>query len=567
MTSACYTLSSTRKPEPDPLTVSRTRSDLVCKQAEDARRECAGEWEAAQREHAAALHAVRQESEEQMTLVRQAADAAVTHAKELLLEHGREMKSLRKSHARVHAELSKLKGETHPTFSPQPQRGSPQPQSGSPQPQNGWYEGSRTRERRIKSLEKEVEAARMNEAELREQLEDALSTPAEREARRHKKASTLPAARLRTSDGSFGAAEAPLEARTLEHLRRLVVESNCSIQGAPTANALITQLQTGQQPPPERLFSRQTVRDAFMRLGVSDQLAEAAANAASKSYWALSSDGGNKGRAIQMMAISMWNQLLNRPEVRPLGAYDLFSDQSAKNGSLTHMAAIQTAGLKPELNVAGISDGTEHAVQEMAQTLVALHKQSDHEGAMLALGEFCCIHGKALEENCGMEAAFPGGYIVDGVRLLWEIIHSPEGARRGEYERIWANQCAFPAGLFDMSLGSVPEPTSSKWQVMYGVAEKLQPILEPVAHGQWKHADATSRPSYLEVFLDACRELMCGSTDQEREGTVSHPHKEKIQTLTGIFRRLDVEAGLYLYLDVGNANYKSFYKFAKSPSR
>ena len=125
---------------------------------------------------------------------------------------------------------------------------------------------------------------------------------------------------------------------------------------------------------------------------------------------------------------------------------------------------------------------------------------------------------------------------LDGVRLLWEIIHSPEGARRGEYERIWADQCAFPAGLFDMSLGSVPEPTSSKWQVMYGVAEKLQPILEPVAHGQWKHADATSRPSYLEVFLDACRQLMCGSTDQERTGTVSHLHKEKIQTLNWHFQ-------------------------------
>ena len=38
-------------------------------------------------------------------------------------------------------------------------------------------------------------------------------------------------------------------------------------------------------------------------------------------------------------------------------------------------------------------------------------------------------------------------------------------------------------------------------------------------------------------------------------------------TLSGIFRKLDVEAGLYLYLDVGDANYADFYKFAKSPSR
>ena len=147
-----------------------------------------------------------------------------------------------------------------------------------------------------------------------------------------------------------------------------------------------------------------------MKLGVSDQLAEAAAHAVSTSYWALASDGGNKvpnpnrspnpdpslssslssslltsttpslnpyssphpshntsllypntsllilsqGRAIQMMAISMWNALLGRPELRPLGASDLFGDQSAKNGSMTHMAAIDAAGLRPEYNIAGI---------------------------------------------------------------------------------------------------------------------------------------------------------------------------------------------------------------------
>ena len=90
-----------------------------------------------------------------------------------------------------------------------------------------------------------------------------------------------------------------------------------------------------------------------MRLGVQDQLAEATANAISDAYWALASDGGNKGRAIQMMAISMWNFVLGRPEVKPLGAADLFGDQSAKNGSLTHMASIKAARLRPEFNVAG----------------------------------------------------------------------------------------------------------------------------------------------------------------------------------------------------------------------
>lgn len=203
----------------------------------------------------------------------------------------------------------------------------------------------------------------------------------------------------------------------------------------------------------------------------------------------------------------------------------------------------------------------------MARTLIALHEQGKPEEAMLALGEFCCIHGKALEENNGMEAAFPGGYIVDATRLLWEIHLSPEGGRLGEYERIWVDKCGFPKGLFNYTLAMLPEPTSSKWEVMHSVAVKLKLILEPVEHGSYRHLDLDARPSYLEVYLKACRKLMCGSTDQERKDTVYHPHKQKIQTLSGIFRKLDVEAGLYLYLDVGNGNYSDFYKFAKSPSR
>ena len=122
----------------------------------------------------------------------------------------------------------------------------------------------------------------------------------------------------------------------------------------------------------------------------------------------------------------------------------------------------------------------------MAQTLEALHEKGNHDGPMLALGEFCCIHGKALEENCGMEAAFPGGYIVDGTRLLWEILHSPEGGRLGEYKRIWLIECGFPAALFSLALEKLPEPTSSKWEVMYKVSCALFHILQPVEHGSYR---------------------------------------------------------------------------------
>ena len=203
----------------------------------------------------------------------------------------------------------------------------------------------------------------------------------------------------------------------------------------------------------------------------------------------------------------------------------------------------------------------------MARTLGELKELGKREGEILAQGEFCCIHGKALEENNGMQAAFPGGYIVDALRLLWEIHLSPEGGRLGEYERIWRDKCGFPAEMFKYSLEQLPEPTSSKWEVMYKVCSRLLPLLEPVAHGGSQFLAPEDRPSYLEVYLNVCRKLHCGSTDREREGTIQHPHKDKIQTLTGIFRRLDVEAGMYLYIDVGHANYKDFYAFCKSPSR
>ena len=102
---------------------------------------------------------------------------------------------------------------------------------------------------------------------------------------------------------------------------------------------------------------------------------------------------------------------------------------------------------------------------------------------------------------------------MDALRLLWEIHLAPEGGRLGEYERIWRDKCGFPAQMFEYSLEQLPEPTSSKWEVMYKVCSRLLPLLEPVAHGG----------------------SLTGSTDREREGTIHHPHKEKIQTLTGIF--------------------------------
>jgi hypothetical protein len=313
----------------------------------------AGEAQRAREEAAEAMEAARRRWEEQATLLRQAAEAQVAQAREEATVAREALSSLSKSHGRAVAKLERTEAELEALqggSSGTTRKGSSGKASKTCQL---CQQGPRTRERRILELEREVEISREVVAELRRKCEDLQASPVDREARRHREAATLPAAKLRTSTGAKGFAEAPFEARTLEFIRRTVEESNSSLEGAATSNALLLQMHTGKLPDPERLFPRGSVTRAFKRLGVVDRETEAASNAKSKAFWALSSDAGNKGRAIQMMAISIWNATLGRPEVRPLGAADLFGDQSAKNGSLVHQAALKSAKYRPEYNVAG----------------------------------------------------------------------------------------------------------------------------------------------------------------------------------------------------------------------
>ena len=89
--------------------------------------------------------------------------------------------------------------------------------------------------------------------------------------------------------------------------------------------------------------------------------------------------------------------------------------------------------------------------------------------------EYCAIHGKALEENAGIESMLPGGRLVDALRLLWELIKSPEGGRHDEYRHAWVTDAGLPGDLFDSTLGSMAEPTSAKWQVRIPPARTHRP--------------------------------------------------------------------------------------------
>jgi len=270
--------------------------------------------ECARREHGAVVAQAASAFE----LAHREAQAGFASAVSEVMEVRGALESLRKSNGhtvaqleRANAEISELKGDM-PTVQ-RPARAPAQRDS-----------SARTRQRRIKALEAELEAAREVATTAQQAAIDARSSPTELEARRQRETSTLPRARLRVSDDGWGFAEAPLEARTLEHLRALVEETNMSLNGASTANALLLQLQTGHAPALDRLTCRSSVTRAFQRLGALDRRVWAAANEKEAAYWALSTDGGNKGRAIQMMAVSIWSAVKGRPEVQLLGASDLF---------------------------------------------------------------------------------------------------------------------------------------------------------------------------------------------------------------------------------------------------
>ena len=330
-------------------------------------------------------------------------------------------------------------------------------------------EGSaHTVRQRAAALANELTAARANDAELRTEIErlhavDSTTSglrdrPAAAESESSPQTVTLIAPR--TSDSS----EAPLTARTCEYLRRICEETGGSFHGAATAIGLVLDLFIEGGATEAQLISNVTIKHAFDRLGMLDDDCERAINASSKQYWAIGSDGGNKGRAIEMIAYCVWDAVRGKPVARPLSASDLFSNQTAANGERTALLAVEHLGLKPEFCSTYTTDGTDHALQQAANSLVSLHKLSCCQRQQSAVSN-CCIHGKALEENAGLEAAWPGDRVVGALRMLWEIVGCGEGGRRDEYRESWVVDCKFPAALFDSTLGSMPEPTSAKWQV------------------------------------------------------------------------------------------------------
>jgi len=172
-----------------------------------------------------------------------------------------------------------------------------------------------------------------------------------------------------------------------------------------------------------------------------DNEQEAEANRASPNLWTFATDS-QKG--TQMIVYFKFNWATMQPEARPVAAADLFRDESHEAVASVDVKALERLGLRPELLAGVLTDGTDHAVQEGKAVVEIMHAKAQavpnatvHQKSRKAIREWCCIHGWALEEKCGMEAAFPYEYLVNALRLLWEMVSSPETGQTTYYREVW----------------------------------------------------------------------------------------------------------------------------------
>ena len=369
----------------------------------------------------------------------------------------------------------------------------------------------------------------------------------------------------------------PLEPYSMEMLRRLMEEAQVSFGGVNKCISLVWLLLFGETPMPEELLiSRKTMASAFLRLDQMDARSCAAKRRAADAPWAVAADGGNKGHAVNVIAVSSWDFERGLPRVEPLNVKSLNADQSARNCAETVSAALASSGLNPARCTQAMTDGCDTAIQEGAAILEEQHQQAlrkrrraeddnDDDAAAAAAGprkvsrgETCCIHGKALEERDFLEAAFP--LAVDGLRLLWEIIKGDEKTGCGrvdQYRAIW-KLAKLRVEIYDKTLATIPEFTTAKWGCMREGCKKLVLICQ---------RGRNNESSMLQKFLAKCVQLFNGSCDDSKERRVVHSHRQKIHLLYGIFSEDSMHAAIFALSDVWNRSYDEFFRFVKSPSR
>lgn len=220
------------------------------------------------------------------------------------------------------------------------------------------------------------------------------------------------------------------------------------------------------------LINSAFVGRAFERLGaVDDEATRRRFQAMPKrTAWAWGADEGNKGRAIDMIAVSYFDEDRNRPTFLACAAADLLGNKSSKNLAATLVRCTAAKGLHAEGCIQGMTDGASSCSGEEGEAALFMKTLSERAAAdpeapvHSAVREQCAIHSKALQENHGLEAAFPQHSLCWFLRLIWECFSRASG-HADEFRKIWTEDCRLPPSVYDHSLGSLPEPTEAKWQV------------------------------------------------------------------------------------------------------
>ena len=368
--------------------------------------------------------------------------------------------------------------------------------------------------------------------------------------------------------------------RELEFMRRIVDECGISFEAYAKANVLFLQKLIGNQlhkdPRLNEAFTvcNRAAESAFVKLGLLDAEIAKEKGIADTSPYAVGMDGGNKGRAMNIIALSTWCQATSKPHLRPLACSDLSGDQTAKNSSSVVLTALEADGRHPGRLVQSITDGATAAKAESDAVVAGLHEKAvaaarRDAGAGLPpvdytpVKETCSIHGAVLEENHGMEAFAPGRMLEDWLRLFHELFASAEATLARVLRHIWVQVAKLPGTLYDKCLASIPLATSSKWEIIYKTCFKLLPILMPLTTHEHTMHRATPM---LKLFLEKCRGYLRG--DLSVDGTkVSAAVVEKIRWLSGVLYEGQLVGGIHLVVDVWEQSYHKFFKFAKSPSK
>ena len=419
--------------------------------------------------------------------------------------------------------------------------------------------GTSTKRIQAATLSAEVCAARAAEPELRETIRELRENIGELEATVDQLKEQLKATQ-QAADGQPIYSTRPLKhgsrflPEALVLVRHLVTSCHIPQRNVSCAIDVCFTLFTGLIPGADYQVSATLVVEALRKLGTMDKEREAAAAATDPDPYSINSDTGNDGTEREVAALGTWSRPLNAPVAKPLCCAHIAHDQSGRNGADVLDRQLDLAGRKPELCVGAGGDSTDHAIKQRTGLEERLVAKGLEASRMLIYG--CVRHFKELELKAAFEAGWPGNVAENFLFSLRYIIHKDVPFWRG----VWTDSGAGtgPVNVYNSSLASMPNPTSSKWECMDVACAKF------VATYEVSEARRGIGVTMIEEFVDRTRHLLRGTTDMsmpQKAGT--HGDKEKFNVLAADLQNMQLMGAIFATLDLARENSGPFHEWSK----